>query len=115
NLLTEPGRYIFATLPITYEGVEKSTLLASRLLNIMAISLLLISHKDLIGLLSAAAGIPFLSSPCRIGLRAMQNLPAITMIFKEEYRLIKGVPLARKHAAIIAYMNASIERLLKSF
>jgi hypothetical protein len=116
NLLTEPGRYIFSFCIITYEGLAKAALLGSRLINIMAISIILIRPDDISMLLrTTGRKLPFLISPCRVGLRTLQNIPTITAIFREEYQKQKGSPLYKKPVTIYRYLSNSMERLLKAF
>jgi heptaprenyl diphosphate synthase len=116
NLFTEPGIYIFSFGFITYSGAAKAALLSSRLLNIMAISIILVRAEDISWLLNTTGEkVSILLPSCRVGLRSLQNIPVITSIFRDKYQILKGIPLYKKPSAIYRYISNSIERLLKAF
>jgi hypothetical protein len=116
NLFTEQGRYIFSFGLITYSGAAKAALLSSRLLNITAISIILVRAEDISRLLyTTGKKIPILVPSCRVGLRTIQNIPAITSIFRDEYQNLKEISFFKKPSAIYRYITNSIERLLKAF
>ncbi len=117
NMITESGRYVIPAVPLfTYEGISKGFMLAMRLVNIVFASALFINSSDVESiLLSIRKKIPFLYSFSRTGELAIQVLPRVSNIYKDELIVLRNVPLRQKISATRKFLFSTTEKLLKTF
>jgi len=109
NAFTEPGHYLSLFPWVTWEGLEKGTMLTLRLLNLIALSLSLLRREELlIWLAFCGKRWAVLSEACDVGQRAIRVLPETVAVL---VRFAKG-SADKKGFGKFRYFKMNIEKMM---